>query len=123
MWIDGADSGELATALIPAVWTFLGVVVVTLGTILVQSMKARSERSSASQQTSPPTNGNGSAAAQLLQVARDVARDIGQLDQRADDSDLRDDIQDRELRDQRNTLDEHHRRLLRLEQDRGWLDD
>lgn len=119
MWIDAADSGELAAALIPAVWTFLGIVVVTLGGLFVQAMKGRSERSSAP--VTPPTNGNGNGS--LIQVAREVAHDIGQLDQRADDNDERDDIQDRELRDQRNVLDEHHRRLLRLERDRGWLDD
>lgn len=115
MWILAAES-DLAAALIPAVWTFLGVVVVTLGTIAVQSMKARSDQSSTPAQT------NGSS---LMQVARDVARDIGQLDQRANDNDERDDVQDRELRDQRNVLDEHHARIVALERyhdkrDPGW---
>ena len=105
-----ADSGDLATALIPAVWTFLGVVVVTLGTIFVQSMKSKSERAD----PAPPANGSSS----LLQVAREVARDIGQLDQRANDNDERDDMQDRHL-------DRNDDRLEALERyndhrDPGW---
>jgi hypothetical protein len=108
LWNRAADSGELAAALIPAVWTFLGVVVVTLGTIAVQALKSRAERSGTP--ASP-----GSSDSSLLQVARDVARDIGQLDQRANDNDERDDMQDRELRDQRNVLDEHHARITALE--------
>lgn len=93
MWTVAADSGELATALIPAVWTFLGVVVVTLGTIAVQALKSHADRTPDT--TSSPAHTDGGAA--LLQVARDVARDIGQLDQRANDNDDRDDMQDRRL--------------------------
>lgn len=106
-----ADSGELATALIPAVWTFLGVVVVTLGTIAVQAMRSRSERP----EPVPPANGSG---ASLLQVAREVARDIGQLDQRANDADERDEIQDRHIERQ----DERIERLERYNdrRDPGW---
>lgn len=99
MWTAAGDSGELATALIPAVWTFLGVVVVTLGTIAVAAMKSRKDAAS---EPTPPINGNGSS---LLQVAREVARDIGQLDQRADDADARDDVQDRHLDRQDDRLD------------------
>lgn len=122
MWV-AVESGDLAAALIPAVWTFLGIVVVTLGTIAVQSMKGKAEPSST---PTAPHNGNGGAS--LLQVARDVARDIGQLDQRANDADERDEMQDRELRDQRHVLDEHHDRLKALERfhdrhDPGWRDE
>ena len=111
MWLTAAE-GDLATALIPAVWTFLGVVVVTLGTIAVQSMKARSERDNT---PAAPVNG---ATASLLQVARDVARDIGQLDQRANDSDDRFDVMDRHLAridDRIETLERYHDR-----RDPGW---
>jgi hypothetical protein len=96
VWTVAAD--ELATALIPAVWTFLGVVVVTLGTIFVQSIKSRSERPS----TPPAPTHNGDGAS-LLQVARDVAHDIGQLHQRANDNDERDDWQDKRL----NAIERH----------------
>lgn len=106
MWT--AAEADLATALIPAVWTFLGVVVITLGTIAVQSLKSKSDRAD----TPPPSNGGGSS---LMQVAREVARDIGQLDQRAADNDQRDQLQDRELRDQRDVLDDHHERLTVIE--------
>lgn len=88
MW-GSAESGDLAVALIPAVWAFLGIVVMTLGTIAVQHMKGRKETA-----VSPPTNGNG---ASLLQVARDVAHDIGQLDQRANDTDEALDLQDKRI--------------------------
>lgn len=89
MWILAAD-GELAAALIPAVWTFLGIVVVTLGTIAVQSMKSRSDGRSTPPAPAIPVNGNGAA---LIQIAREQ----GMLHQRADDSDERDDMQDRAL--------------------------
>jgi hypothetical protein len=94
LWTVAADSGELATALIPAVWTFLGVVVVTLGTIFVQSIKSRSERTS----TPPASNGNGNGTALI-----EIARDQGVLTQRADDSDQRDDVQDVRL----NAIERH----------------
>jgi hypothetical protein len=87
--------------LIPAVWTFLGVVVVTLGTIAVQALKSRPDRSTP---PASPTNGNGNGAS-LLQVARDVARDMGQLDQRANDNDERDDVQDRHLNRQDDRIE------------------
>lgn len=106
MWTAAVGTSDLATALIPAVWTFLGIVVVTLGSIAVQASKSRSER---------PDTPTADGATSLLQVARDVARDIGQLDQRADDADARDQLQDRELRDQRDVLDEHHARITAIE--------
>lgn len=85
MWL-AADPGDLAAALIPAVWTFLGIIVVTLGTIAVQALKGRSERSSSVAPADPGL----------------IAR-------------LTEQLQDRELRDQRDVLDEHHARLLALE--------
>lgn len=87
MWSVAADSGELAAALIPAVWTFLGVVVVTLGTIAVQALKSRTERSAVASR--PPATDST--------VLIEIARDQGVLGQRADDSDDRDDLQDRRL--------------------------
>ena len=94
MWTAAGDSGELATALIPAVWTFLGIVVVTLGTIYVQARKERADRRSGPVTTSEPvapSNGNGTT--HLLTLAREV----GQLDQRANDTDEAIDLQDRRL--------------------------
>lgn len=91
MWFSAAG-GDMDTALVTAVWAFLGIVVTTLGTIAVQALRNRSD--SAPTSTTPAVDGH---ATSLLQVARDVARDIGQLDQRADDNDYRDEIQDRRL--------------------------
>lgn len=112
MWNAAGDSGELATALIPAVWTFLGVVVVTLGTIAVQAQKSRSERRNAPDV--PPVAVNGNGTSHLMQIAKD----IGQLDQRAEDNDQRDDMQDRHL-------DRQDQRIEALERyndhrDPGW---
>jgi hypothetical protein len=76
-----AESGDLAAALIPAVWTFLGIVVVTLGTIAVQAQKSRSER--------PPLPGAGGD--------HELYERTAVLRQRADDADERDEVQDRRL--------------------------
>lgn len=87
MWLGAADgASELDTALITAVWAFLGIVVTTLGTVAVQAMRGRRDTSSTT--TTVAEGGPG-----LL----GIAKDIGQLDQRADDSDSRDDVQDRRL--------------------------
>lgn len=75
------------TALITAVWAFLGIVVTTLGTIAVQALRSRKE--SLPTASGPPVDGGGGLLG--------IAKDIGQLDQRADDSDGRDDLQDRRL--------------------------
>jgi hypothetical protein len=99
LWIEAA-TGDLVVALIPAVWAFLGVVVATLGTVFVQAMKSRSERSSSPQ---GPAAHDG---ASLMQVAREVARDIGQLDQRTNDNDEAIDLIDRAQSTVRRDLDD-----------------
>lgn len=89
MWL-AAESGELDPALITAIWAFLGILVTTLGTIAVQSIKGRNDNSSSTAAPTPPSNGNVSALMQL-------ATQQGQLVERADDNDDRDDYQDRRL--------------------------
>lgn len=89
MWLGAADSGGLDTALITAVWTFLGIVVTTLGTIAVQALRAKRE----TPDPSPPASATGNGTGHLLQLAKEQ----GVLHQRADDSDQRDDMQDRAL--------------------------
>lgn len=91
MWLGAADSGELDTALITAVWTFLGIVVTTLGTIAVQALRRDRDTTSPSPPAPAPVNGNGTAG--LLTLAKEQ----GVLHQRADDSDERDDMQDKTL--------------------------
>jgi hypothetical protein len=72
--------------LIIAIFTFLGVVVTPIGVVVVQAIKARSERTA----PAPPAP---SDTALLMQLAKEQ----GQLVQRADDSDERDDYQDKAL--------------------------
>lgn len=87
MWLGAADAGGNGDALILAVWAFLGIVVTTLGTIAVQGLKGRAERRTTQSPPAPVDN------ASLIQLAKD----IGQLDERASDSDDRDEMQDRRL--------------------------
>lgn len=117
MWLGAENSGGADAALITAVWTFLGIVVTTLGTIAVQAYRSRKET------TTSPAPPPSTDTALLMQLAREQ----GALVQRADDNDERDDVQDHELRDQREVLDAHHDRLRALERlhDRlrpGWRD-
>lgn len=112
MWLAAAEQAPTAPgdSLIIAIFTFLGVVVTTLGVIVVQAIKSRAERTA----PAPPAP---SDTALLMQLAKEH----GQLVQRADDSDERDDYQDKALRnygDRIEALERHndHR-------DRGWRDD
>lgn len=115
MWAAAAQSAPDNTT-IYAVFGFLGVVVSTVGVIVVQWLKSRAERTDAS----PP--GPVDTA-----VMVELARRQGQLIERADDADNRDHIQDMELRDTRATLDDHHKRITRIERwlngQAGFLDD
>ena len=89
-----AEAGGLDSGLIPAVWTFLGIVVITLGSIAVQSMKARSERSI--HQPMIPAGVDSSLVVSL-------AREQGQLEQRVDDHDEAiDQINRRRTRDRKD---------------------
>jgi hypothetical protein len=88
LWF-GADATSGGDALIVvAVWGFAGVVVTQIVVLLAPIVKARFDRSRAT--TSPPQAAPADGTLAL-------AKDIGQLDQRADDNDARDDWQDRRL--------------------------
>lgn len=100
MWLLAA--GEQAPtapgdSLIIAIFTFLGIVVTTVGVIVVQAIKTRSERTA----PAPPAPTD---TALLMQLAKEQ----GQLVQRADDSDERDDYQDK-------ALDNHGDRIEAIE--------
>lgn len=89
--------------------TIGGIVVAALGTlglVLSEVVKGRHARTTAS----PPPP---SLTSQSMDV--ELYERTAVLSQRADDNDERDALQDRELRDQRDALDDHHHRLLRLE--------
>lgn len=79
----GTGSSE---ALITAVGAFLGIVVMTVGTIVVQALKARTERTD----PSLPSPMGGTALLSL-------AKDIGTLVERADDTDESVELIDRTL--------------------------
>lgn len=90
MWFAAAEeAGALDAALITAVWTFLGIVVTTLGLILGPVVKSRFDR------TSPPVP--APAAAPLDGGLLRIAKDQGALVQRADDNDDRDNMQDKRI--------------------------
>ena len=78
MWLAAAEQAPAAPgdSLIIAIFTFLGVVVTTVGVIVVQSIKSRTERTA----PAPPAP---SETALLMQLAKEQ----GQLVQRADDGD------------------------------------
>ena len=89
MWLIRAAEQAPSTpndSLIVAIFTFLGVVITTIGVVVVQAIKSRAERTA----PAPPAP---SDTAVLMQLAREQ----GQLVQRIDDSDERDDMQDRAL--------------------------
>lgn len=108
MWLAAAQEAPSAPAdaLVIAIFTFLGVVVTTIGVIVVQAIKSKAERTA----PSPPAPTD---TAMLMQLARDN----GQLVQRADDSDERDDMQDRALENYGDRIEAIERHL-----DRGYPD-
>jgi flagellar biosynthesis/type III secretory pathway M-ring protein FliF/YscJ len=102
VWLAAAEQAPSAPgdSLIIAIFTFLGVVVTTVGVIVVQAIKSRTERTA----PAPPAP---SDTALLMQLAKEQ----GQLVQRADDSDERDDYQDKTLRnygDRIEALERHN---------------
>jgi hypothetical protein len=117
VWPLAAEAAtEPSGALIAAAFGFLGTVVVTVGAIVVQAMKTRSDRVEAS----PPSADarTGERVAVLEHLAR-------QGQERDDDSDVRDDMQDRAIYSHDDRLERHHGRLSRLERwadstDPGW---
>lgn len=117
MWLTAADAPapDSQTAIILAVIGLLTAVLVAVATGVFTLLSARANRT----EPAPPSS-TSNASADL--VFRDyVVGELAVNRKRDDDNDERDDLQDHELRDQREVLDEHHQRLLRLEQDRGWL--
>lgn len=91
MWLAAAEDGGASAALIAAIWTFLGIVVTTLGTIAVSAMRNKHERRSSSTTSAAPPSPTDAT------VLISLAKEQGILHQRADDSDERDDYQDRRL--------------------------
>lgn len=96
--------------MIVAVWTFLGIVVTTLGTVAVQAFRSRTERPATSTPV-PPTS------VDVVTVTRHAER-IAVVEHRADDNDDRDDMQDRTLAN----LDDRVEALERFHDhnDPGW---
>jgi hypothetical protein len=117
LWLTAADAPapDSQTAIILGVIGLLTAVLVAVVTGVFMLLSARANRTEPAPPASTPN-----ASADL--AFRDyVVGELAVNRKRDDDNDERDDLQDHELRDQREVLDEHHQRLLRLEQDRGWL--
>lgn len=95
MWAAGAEvaAGPDPT-LITAIATLLGVVVTTVGLIVVQAIKSRSERTAPSP-PAPATSDGGTRMAERVAVLEHQQRENQQRD---DDADTRDDLQDRAIR-------------------------
>jgi hypothetical protein len=111
VWATAAEAAtEPSTGLIAAAFTFLGTVVVSVTAVVLQAMKTRPDRTEAS----PPAadTRTGERVAVLEHLAQQGA-------QRDDDSDTRDDLQDRAIYSHDDRLERHHRRLARLE---SWAD-
>ena len=87
MWELAVDSGGPSELLSAAIWTFWGVVVTTVGLIIQQYMKSRGDRTGSSP---PPASVDGS-------MVMELAKDVGQLDQRANDADEALDYQDKRI--------------------------
>lgn len=96
-----------------AVWTFLGVVVTTLGLLAQQLLRGRNERTGTT--ASPPP---ASDAETLIKLAKDAGA-LGEgykiLTQRAEDSDDRDQIQDVRHEACERRAEDLGRRIYRLE--------
>jgi hypothetical protein len=112
VWLAAAEQAPSAPgdSLIIAIFTFLGVVVTTVGVIVVQAIKSRAERTA----PAPPAP---SDAALLMQLAREQ----GQLVQRADDHDESMDLVDRATRNNTDRIDAIERHLDH--RDEGWRHD
>ncbi len=114
MWAAAAEAtaGPDPT-LITAIAGFLGVVVTTIGVVVVQAMKSRADRTAPSPPA--PSTATDTALAERVAVLEYRSREDQQRD---DDSDLRDDIQDRALNNHGDRLDAIERHLDR--HDPGW---
>lgn len=114
MWLVEAvepASANDQTAIILAIIGLLTAVLVSIVTGLFSQMSAKANRT----EPAPPSSAPAPAPGVDLPFRDWVVGQIGRGEQRDDDNDERDDIQDRELRDQRNVLDDHHGRLRRIE--------
>lgn len=114
MWLVEAvepASGDGQTAIILGIIALLTAVGVAVVTGLFSLLSAKANRTTAA----PPSAAATPASSVDLAFRDSVVGQLARCDQRHNDSDERDDIQDRELRNQRDTLDAHHGRLRRIE--------
>jgi hypothetical protein len=114
VWVLAAEAAtEPDSTLITVAFGFLGTVVMTLGTIIVAGMKIKHDRADRVDPSPPAADTRtGERVAVLEHMAQ-------QGQKRDDDSDTRDDLQDRAIYSHDERLERHHRRLERLE---SWAD-
>jgi hypothetical protein len=104
LWLVAVDTGAPSGTLTYAIWTFLGIVVTTIGLIIQQYLKVRTERTA----LALPSPDEGGTVIRLVEQG-------GRFGQRIDDHDELLDLIDKQVQNQRLTLDEHHARLRRVE--------
>lgn len=112
MWLVAPDSGANEALVQVAIWGAIG----TIGTAAVAGLLAIVKV------LVDKWRGNPHAPVTAAQPDTSLVLQVGALTgqsrehtRRHDDTDQSQHVQDMELRDQRRTLDEHHRRLQRLE--------
>lgn len=96
MWL-AAEPGD--GALVTAVWAFLGIVVTQLVYLIAPVVKAKFERQATPTASEPATES-------LTPILMDLAKQQGQLVQRADDADDAIDMIDRARTQDRDDLDD-----------------
>jgi hypothetical protein len=120
VWGIAAEAAtEPSQTLIGIAFGFLGTVVMTLGTIVVAVVKIKYDRSDRVESSPPSAD---TRTAERVAVLEHLARE-GQ--ERNDDSDERDDMQDRAIYSHDDRLERHHGRLSAIERwadrhDPGW---
>lgn len=110
MWLGATEpaASDAQTAIILAVIGLLSLVLVAVVTGIFSLLTAKANRTS----PAPPQSGT---PPQDLAFRDHVIGELAVGRQRDDDNDDRDDVQDHELRNQRDVLDEHHDRLSSVE--------
>lgn len=120
MWLTAPDPGANEALVQVAIWGAIGTIGAAAVTGLLAIVKLLVDK----------LRGNSPAPVTSSQPDTTLAMQVGSLlaqsaehTRRHEDTDQSQHVQDMELRDQRRTLDEHHRRLQRLERWAGQHDE
>lgn len=120
MWLSAPDPGANEALVQVAIWGAIGTIGAAAVTGLMAIIKLLADRWRGAN-TAPVTPAQPDTSL-VMQVGSLLAQSREHT-RRHDDTDQSQHVQDMELRDQRRTLDEHHRRLQRLERWAGQHDE